>query len=373
MKYAIISDIHANLDALRVVLDDADEQGVDRIVCLGDIVGYGPQPAEAVKLVRSRAAAVVAGNHDDAVSGRADESNFIDFAADAVKRHREALGEEELEWLRSLPYICELPGNALAAHGDVADARRFQYILGVEAAAANFKATGAQLLFVGHTHLPCLFLTGGSGNVYMTPPQDFVVEEGKRYIVNVGTVGYPRDTTGPVYSTYVIYDTEEKSVVFRQLPFSMSSVMQHGTTVPAPAGKPAKHHRLFAAVAAAVLCALAVAIAAFAFLGRAPDAAVDGFGTMRVVATKTLDIYDGQKKVRANLFLSDDSSPAVVRVVFHDSKGRDIQGPVFDVKRSSTKALNLHKRADKVSVSVIQPEGVDAPVIERFDPSVSVE
>lgn len=366
MRYAIISDVHANLDALRLVLDDADEQGADRIVCLGDIVGYGPQPAEAVTLVRSRAAAVVAGNHDDAVSGRADESNFIDFAADAVKRHREALGEEQLEWLRSLPYICELPGNALAAHGDVVDARRFQYILGVEAAAANFKATDAQILFVGHTHLPCLFLTGRSGSVYMTPPQDFVVEEGKRYIVNVGTVGYPRDTTGPVYSTYAIYDTEEKSVVFRKLPFSMSSVMQHGAAA-APAKKSAK----MPFAAAAALCAIAMAVAALVFSGGNP--APEDSGSADVVATKTLDVYEGQKKVRANLFLSEGSAPAVVRVVFHDGKGRDIPGPVFDVRRSSTKAMDLPKKADRVSVSVIRTEGVAAPSIERFEPGVSVE
>lgn len=369
MKCAILSDIHANLDALRLVLDDADEQGVDQIVCLGDVVGYGPQPAEALTLIRSRATVILAGNHDDAVSGRADGSNFIDFAADAVKRHREALNEEQLTWLRALPYVCDLPGNAVAAHGDFVSPRQFRYIMETNDAAANFNAVSAQLMFVGHTHFPCLFLTGRSGTVYMTEPQDFTIEEGKRYIVNVGTVGYPRDVSGPAFSTYVIYDTNEKTVAFRQIPFSVSSVMPHGDKLPV------KKSKRWPFVVATVACAavLAVAVTVLALLSGGSRQSVGDIDAARVLDTKMLNIYDGQRIVRANIRLADDSSPAILKVVFHDEKGRNIPGETITVKRSSTKAMKIPSKAVRVSLIAMQPESSEAPEIVSFAPGVSVE
>ena len=99
MKYAIISDIHANVTALQNVLADAKAQGAEKIVCLGDVVGYGPLPSETVALARKECFIVLAGNHDDAVSGRGDASTFIDLAKEAVERHRAALSEEDVEWL----------------------------------------------------------------------------------------------------------------------------------------------------------------------------------------------------------------------------------------------------------------------------------
>ena len=103
MKYAVISDIHANLQALDAVLADAEAQGAEKTVCLGDVVGYGPLPAETLRRVRAAAETVIAGNHDDAVSGRISADDFIDLAAEAVRRHRLALSETDIAWLRSLP------------------------------------------------------------------------------------------------------------------------------------------------------------------------------------------------------------------------------------------------------------------------------
>ena len=142
MRYALVSDIHANVEALRRVLADATQNGVNRVVCLGDVVGYGPLPAETLSLVRKTAVVVLAGNHDDAVSGRGSAEAFNGLAADAVTRHREALSSDDLAWLRALPYTCELDG-AVAAHGDLVDPPKFFDVDDAEGAAANFAATVA--------------------------------------------------------------------------------------------------------------------------------------------------------------------------------------------------------------------------------------
>ncbi|MBQ6137338.1 MAG: metallophosphoesterase family protein, partial [Kiritimatiellae bacterium] len=219
MRYAVISDLHANEQALRHTLDDIARQGADRIVCLGDVVGYGPLPVETVALARRRCDVVLAGNHDDAVSGRGDASSFINLAGDAVERHRDALSREDRAWLASLPYTCELEG-AVAAHGDVADPEKFYYVDSPEDAVANFNATDAQLVFVGHTHEPAIFVVGRSGTALRAPAQDFTIEDHKRYIVNPGSVGYPREAGGECHSSYVIYDSSARTVTFRYLPFS---------------------------------------------------------------------------------------------------------------------------------------------------------
>lgn len=366
MKYAIFSDVHANLDALRLVFADADEQGAERFVCLGDIVGYGPQPSEALTLVRSRAAAVVAGNHDDAVSGRGDESLFIDFAADAVKRHREALSFEQTDWLKSLPYTCELPGDALCAHGDAVDPRKFRYVMDIGSAGENFKATDFKVLFVGHTHVPAIFLTGHSGNVYMIGPQDFAIEEGKRYIVNVGTVGYPRGSSGPAFSTYVVYDTDERTVCFRRVPFSVSSVMPHGT-----GGANGKRSRTALIAAAVSLVSVLLAAVMFVFGIMSSAETFDG-DPARVVETRELDIYEGQKIARANITLAQDSPPLILKVFFMDADGRKIRGNErFNVKRSSSKAIKIPRKAVRVIFRAMQDEEFGIPEIESFSPSVS--
>ena len=106
MKYAIISDIHANVTALECVFADARANGAEKIVCLGDVVGYGPLPAEAVALVRRECFIVLAGNHDDAVSGRGDSSTFIDLAKEAVERHRAALSDEDEEQTDAATQSC---------------------------------------------------------------------------------------------------------------------------------------------------------------------------------------------------------------------------------------------------------------------------
>ena len=220
MRYAIISDVHANEAALRAVLMDAVDARADKIICLGDVLGYGPEPVAALELVYRRAHVCLAGNHDDAVSRRFPVEDFTDFAAQAVARHRAALSQEAIDWLRRLPYTCEFEGFA-CVHGDFSDPKHFNYILEPQDALPSWNERSEQLLFVGHTHQPGIFVIGASGAPHLLDGADFTLEDGKRYIVNPGSVGYPR--SGACRSSYCIYDDRSRTVFFRTLPFDLDS------------------------------------------------------------------------------------------------------------------------------------------------------
>ncbi len=227
MRYAILSDVHANADALRTVLADAADMHAERIVCLGDVLGYGPEPVETLELVYRRAHVCLAGNHDDAVSGRCPADDFTEIAATSVARHRAALSRSAVDWLRHLPHTCEFQaaGNGTAegsfacAHGEFYDPKGFGYILAPEDAIPSWRERTEPLLFVGHTHKPGVFVLDSDGIPHVREPADFTLEPGKRYLVNVGSVGYPR--SGACRSAYCLYDDDVRMVRFRSLPFDI--------------------------------------------------------------------------------------------------------------------------------------------------------
>ena len=360
MKYAIFSDVHANLAALERVLRDAQGCGAERFVCLGDIVGYGPMPVEAVARVRSIAHLVLAGNHDDAVSGRMDASDFIDLAGEAVLRHRSALSSSDIAYLKSLPRTAEIEGAALA-HGEFTDPAAFNYMDSPEVAAANFEATQANLMFVGHTHVPEMFIVGASGTVHRLPPQDFVREDGKRYIVNVGSVGYPRECNGSCMSSYVIYDTADMSVRFRFLPFSVASVMQRG--------KVPKFGRatLFAAAAAIVAAGCAIA---FAMRRESPpDAAktVEAAPAERPFMEKRITIAPSCHGVKANLKV--DGAPVKLSIVFKDASNEVLGGgETLTVKHSNRKTVKVPSGATVAVFEIWRMRPGDEPHVVEFRP-----
>ena len=365
MKFAIISDIHANESALRHVLADAAALGAESVVCLGDVVGYGPLPRETLALVRRSAAITLAGNHDDAVSGRQGAEDFIDLAGDAVQRHREALDADGLGWLRTLPYDCRI-GEALAAHGDFTDPKAFNYVGDEDSAAANFNATDAQLMFVGHTHVPGFFLTGQSGNVYRLDAQDFSIEDGKRYIVNPGSVGYPRECNGTCCSSYVIYDSDERSVRFRQIPCSVASVMQRGANPRRKAGL---------VVAAAVL-AMAAVTSALIFYHEKPaevktvtvevEARTD---PALIVARKSLTIPPSAKFVHANLLVDKPTGPVDLHVEFKSSTGALLGTFDKTVKASSKERIKIPPEAISAHFTILRQDRNAQPKVLSFAPS----
>ncbi len=220
MRYAFVSDIHGNLPAWKTVLSDISLRNVDRIICLGDTVGYGPQPAECLQSVYSHVHDMVLGNHDAVVCGRMDPSVFNDRAQRVISWTQAQLGEKAVMLFKNLPLVLTGPGFR-CTHGSFDDPAQFNYVATTENAAESFRKCPEQLLFVGHSHRAGFFLTGDSGTVYSVPPQDFALEEGKRYIVNVGSVGSPRD--GDPRASYVIYDDVAQSVYFQRVTFDMDA------------------------------------------------------------------------------------------------------------------------------------------------------
>lgn len=367
MKYAIISDIHANAAALQLVLKDAAAAGAERIVCLGDVVGYGPQPREALDLVRRVASSVIAGNHDDAVSGRIRADDFIDLAGDAVVRHRTTLDAEQIDWLESLPHTARLEG-AIAAHGGFTAPEAFPYVSDEAEAAANFAATNATLLFVGHTHIPLVFVVGASGTVHKLDPCDFTLEEGKRYLVNPGSVGYPREASGVCQSSYVLYDSTARTIRFRFLPFSVASVMQRGV-------EPKRIRPRF--VLAGLALAAGIAAGAVCFLAPRPEPerievsrTVPEVAPALVLTNRTLTLGHGTTSVHANLKLKREAeNPVQLKVTFRDASRTQIGIWQDSVKLSSAKAIKVPPGSLTAEFTVHRARPEDPPrTILSFNP-----
>lgn len=220
MKYAIISDIHANLQAWKAVLIDIRSIGVDKIICLGDVIGYGPNPAEVLEETHAAVDYFVMGNHEAVVCGKMNVSLFNENAGKSITWTQNQLSKEAVNFLASFPLT--LRGTSFrCSHGDFANPSAFDYVITPENALSSWEAVEENLLFVGHTHEPGIFVIGASHTPHLIKPQDFVVEEEKRYLVNVGSVGQPRDRQAR--AVYCIYDTAEQSVVWRYIPFDLDA------------------------------------------------------------------------------------------------------------------------------------------------------
>lgn len=157
MRYAILADIHANLPALQAVLLDAKTQKCGRIVSLGDLVGYGNDHSECVRLIRQQAVAWVRGNFDDYVSTEIDLSDFNPRAAEAIQQLRQPLSGDQKEWLQGLPYVAEFDGFTMV-HASLENPQAWQYVFDKLAAAGSLRHQTTQICFFGHTHVPVVFV-----------------------------------------------------------------------------------------------------------------------------------------------------------------------------------------------------------------------
>jgi diadenosine tetraphosphatase ApaH/serine/threonine PP2A family protein phosphatase len=224
MRYGIFSDTHANLPALTAVLDALEDARVDELICLGDTVGYGPQPDECCDLVRKNCKVTILGNHDAAVAGRMDYSYYYDAAREALDLHAKMLSEENLAWLRSLPYKIE-HGETHFCHGSPVDLEEFEYIFSVEQAATCIPiwAELGKSTFIGHSHL-CKAFAVARERVYEVVTKGFEIRPEFRYIVSVGSVGQPRDHDPR--ASYTIYDTDRGFFEFRRVDYDVQAVAQ---------------------------------------------------------------------------------------------------------------------------------------------------
>lgn len=360
---AIISDVHANLEALERVLADAVRNGANRVFCLGDIVGYGPEPAETIARIREACVMTLAGNHDRAVAGQIGTAHFNAAAREGVERHQAQLGREAILWLRNLTATARLD-RAAFAHGDTVDPEAFRYVMTKEDAAAVFDSTDAQVIFVGHTHEPKIHLTGASGEVYELKAQDFILEEGKRYVVNVGAVGYPREANGPHASTYVLYDEETGVVRYRALPFDVGSLLPRK-------GSFSRIRRfVFGALAVALLGCLAVCFAALSFRLTPAVPVVSSVTTDATppFLVRTLPISEGMTKAHAGLVLTRGSTMVHLAVVFFGADKREIMAYHETVITSNKKGYPIPFGAVSVVVEIRPTLQGDRVIVKSFDP-----
>lgn len=221
MKFAIIADIHGNLDAFQVVLDDAKKQHVTHYACLGDVVGYNANPKECLDIVRAMNMPCVKGNHDEYCSSEEHLEGFNPAAAEAVNWTRTQLTEDDRQWLRDLKYT-RMVTNFTIVHATLDGPQRWGYVFDKLAAAASFTYQNTSVCFFGHTHVPVAFMKDSAvrGGTY----SKFKTEPGKKYFVNVGAVGQPRDNNPK--AAYVIYDTVDGTIEIRRLDYDIAAAQK---------------------------------------------------------------------------------------------------------------------------------------------------
>lgn len=223
MKIAIISDIHGNYEALTAVLNDIYDKQVEKIICLGDIVGYGPNPNECVQLVKEHCQLTIMGNHDAAAFNPLMAKDFNQNARYAIEWTASVLTPSSKEYLSTLPMMESL-GNATFVHATPYDPYLWYYISSMEDARFNFNFFSSKFCFIGHTHIPGLIMYNTVGNnitIYKPSPFDYSRYDQNRFIINTGSVGQPRDRNPE--SSYVILDEENSLVQFERVPYDIEA------------------------------------------------------------------------------------------------------------------------------------------------------
>lgn len=193
MNYAIISDIHSNLEALECAYTEIKNRKVDHVICLGDVVGYGANPAECLKLVREISQEIIMGNHDRAVEDIELRVYFNDWAREAIEWTASVLSPTEKRQIRDfLPLVINREENVTWTHGSVDEPDEFHYLFSEDDARPSFKLLETDFGFFGHTHVPSLF-AGKSHETRYLPAGSYQLSRGERYLINPGSVGQPRD------------------------------------------------------------------------------------------------------------------------------------------------------------------------------------
>ena len=221
MRYAILGDIHANLEGLQAVLKDAQEQGVTHYACLGDLVGYNANPVECLKIIRDMDCPVVMGNHDYYCSHDEDLTGFHPLAADVVDWTRQQLSEDERAYLRNLRYIQSVESFTIV-HSTLDTPEMWGYVFDPLEAEANFNYQSTAVCFYGHTHVPMAFEK--HNGIQSGSYSKIKVGLGRKYFINVGSVGQSRD--GDPRAAYVVYDLMENTIELRRIPYDFRITQQ---------------------------------------------------------------------------------------------------------------------------------------------------
>lgn len=221
MKYAILGDIHSNWEALQAILEDAAGQGVNKYCCVGDVVGYNANPVECLEKVRSLGCVVVRGNHDHYCSHADNLDGFHPLAADVVAWTRRQLSEDQQQYLRDLRYVAPVETFTIV-HSTLDTPEAWGYVFDKLEADSNFAYQNTTLCFYGHTHVPLAFEK--TDTIRFGLYSRIKIGLGKKYFINVGSVGQPRD--GDPRAAYVVFDMLSNVVELRRVPYDIETAQK---------------------------------------------------------------------------------------------------------------------------------------------------
>ncbi|MFV0414964.1 MAG: metallophosphoesterase family protein [Chthoniobacterales bacterium] len=221
MRFAIFGDIHSNLHALEAVLQDAGQQSCTHYACLGDIVGYNAYPKECLDRVRAMDCPVVKGNHDEQASISNIRGGFNALAEEAIQYSRQQLNDEDKNWLRSLRLQRQVRDFTIV-HATLDTPHKWAYVFNQLDAASSFSYQFTSVCFIGHTHTPRAYIR--DGNVTASSIDVLAVQPGKKYLINIGSVGQPRD--GNEQAAYCIYDTDANEISLRRIDYDIPGAQE---------------------------------------------------------------------------------------------------------------------------------------------------
>jgi len=242
LRYAVFSDIHGNVQALRAVLERMDEREVDCRLCLGDIVGYGGNPNECVDAVRRSGARCIAGNHDHAVLGIAGIGQFNSRARAAAIWTADVLTEENRRFLSDLPLVLSAH-DVLCVHASPREPEQWHYILTAHQAEEAFESFDETICLIGHSHRPLVVARDRGETCSLPFREDIRIRAGNRYVINGGSVGQPRD--GNPDAAFLWLDTDRGWARIERVPYDIGgaqrAILEAG--LPAPLAERLEHGR----------------------------------------------------------------------------------------------------------------------------------
>jgi predicted phosphodiesterase len=221
VRYAVLADIHGNLEALEAVRADMARAGAERVLCLGDIVGYGANPRECLAIVRELDATIVAGNHDWAAAGSVGIDYFNADARDSVEWTRHQMDKAELAFLKELELLKVLDDVTLV-HGSPFSPEYFEYLQTSYDVQVAFGHLSTRLCFLGHSHVPVMFTNTDPLDYFLR--DEFELPAETKVIVNVGSVGQPRDLDPR--ACYAVYDDQQRVVSMRRVEYDMQAASE---------------------------------------------------------------------------------------------------------------------------------------------------
>ncbi len=218
MRYTVISDIHGNLEAFQAVLGALSLERIDNYLFVGDVIGYGADPKECIKLLKSLNPIVaIAGNHEWGVLEKMGMSYFNELAQEAILWTRKRLNDDEKEYLGSFPLVYEDERITLV-HGTLNMPEEFYYIFDIEDAYVTLSQMRNNICFVGHTHVPGIFASNHTKVEYIER-MDARIDRERKYLINAGSIGQPRD--GDPRASFAVYDDEELTVEIKRVEYDV--------------------------------------------------------------------------------------------------------------------------------------------------------